>query len=69
MTTKPKAKKFRIRRSTSLASDLNRDAPDSAAARPQRPARPEPAQPAWTLVARSMMVSAKSHFRQRQPRR
>jgi capsular polysaccharide transport system permease protein len=54
MTTKPKAKKFRIRRSTSLASDTVRDAqpraPEPAAARPQRPARPQAAaQPGMDL--------------------
>jgi capsular polysaccharide transport system permease protein len=49
MTTKPKAKKFRIRRSTSLGRDVNREASAPAPARPQRPTRPEPAQPSLDL--------------------
>ncbi len=41
MTTKPKAKKFRIRRSTSLVNDLRRTAPDAAPDAPAAQPAPE----------------------------
>ncbi|MDJ0628221.1 MAG: capsule biosynthesis protein [Rhodobacter sp.] len=48
MTTKPKAKKFRIRRSTSLTSDLRRVAPEQTTRPAEQPAGPaqQPARPA-----------------------